>query len=380
MNRKYNMRFDKLNSIWNFEKPIEEIYNTKNNAFDLFRFLLASSIIIFHSYVLTGIQKPDFLAVLTKGQINLAEFAVGGFFAISGFLVTQSLFNSKSVHQYLWKRFLRLFPALLVSLVFSAILIGPFITKLSMRDYFFGSEGVSPWQNIFSNITLSIFNFKYLIRDLFKNNPYPYAVNGSLWTLKHEFASYLLLVVLAFFGFIKHPKLLIIFSGLIGSAYLINHLMGVNLVSKITTTWWIFNSVEYPYFLEYFWMFLLGSIIYIYRKNIFVNSRLLILLFGLVLISIWAGYFHYAWLIFSPYLIIAIAILLPLSGFAKYGDFSYGIYVYAFPIQQTIVFLLYPKINEIQLMLYAFVVTLILAIISWNVVEKPALSLKNRIG
>jgi peptidoglycan/LPS O-acetylase OafA/YrhL len=328
---------------------------------------------------LTGSQKIDFLAIQTKGQINLGEFAVGGFFAISGFLVTQSLLNSKSVLQYLWKRFLRLFPALFASLVFTAILLGPFITHLSMRDYFFGIEGVSPWQNIFSNITLSIFSFKYIIRDLFINNPYPYAVNGSLWTLKHEFASYIILILLSFFSFVKHPKLLLLFTGLIGSAYLVYHFLGVSLVSKITTTWWIFNSVEYPFFLEYFWMFLQGSILYIYRKNIFVNSRLFILFFGLVIISIWAGYFHYAWLFFSPYLIISTAIILPLSAFSKYGDFSYGIYVYAFPIQQTLVYLLYPNINEIQLMAYSFVIALIVAVISWKVIEKPALSLKSKV-
>ncbi len=98
-----------------------------------------------------------------------------------------------------------------------------------------------------------------------------------------------------------------------------------------------------------------------------------------MIISNWAGYFHYMWILFSPYLLIATAIILPLSGFSKYGDFSYGIYVYAFPIQQTIVYLLYPNINEIQLMLYAFVITLIVAVISWKLIEKPALSLKSKI-
>jgi peptidoglycan/LPS O-acetylase OafA/YrhL len=131
------MILSRIKLMWNFEKTIEEVYKPKSNAFDLYRFILASSIIVFHSYGLTGSQKIDFLATYTKGQINLAEFAVGGFFVISGFLVTQSLLNSKSALQYLWKRFLRLFPALFISTVFSALLLGPFITHLSVGSYFF---------------------------------------------------------------------------------------------------------------------------------------------------------------------------------------------------------------------------------------------------
>ncbi len=265
------MILHRIKLMWNFEKTIEEVYKPKRNAFDLYRFILASSIIVFHSYGLSGSQKIDFLAIYTKGQINIGEFAIGGFFVISGFLVTQSLLNSKSGLQFLWKRFLRLFPALFISTVFSALLLGPFITHFSVGDYMFGTEGVSPWQYIFSNITLGIFSFIYPIRDLYMNNPYPYTVNGSLWTLGYEFAIYFLLLLISFFGFIKHTKLLLLFTGFIGWAYLVKLMTGESIVSKITTSWWIFNSPGYPYFLEFLWMFLIGSILYIYRKNIFVN-------------------------------------------------------------------------------------------------------------
>jgi peptidoglycan/LPS O-acetylase OafA/YrhL len=126
-------------------------------------------------------------------------------------------------------------------------------------------------------------------------------------------------------------------------------------------------------------MFLLGSVLYVYRKNIFISTKMIILILGLLLGSIWLGYHHQAWFLFSPYIIISVAILLPLSSFSKYGDFSYGIYVYAFPVQQVIVFLLYPNIGAKRLMVYAFVPTLILAILSWKFIEKPALGLKNKL-
>ena len=105
---------------WGFEKSIAEIYNPKSNAFDILRFILASLVIIHHSYVLLTVPNTNFLVRLTMGQLNLGTFAVGGFFIISGFLVTQSLMHSKNLANYFIKRFLGFFPALFVSLFFSA--------------------------------------------------------------------------------------------------------------------------------------------------------------------------------------------------------------------------------------------------------------------
>lgn len=370
-----------IKSLWNFERTIEEIYQPRKNAFDLYRFVLASLVIVFHSYILSGSKGSDFLAIMTHGQTNLGEFAVGGFFVISGFLITQSLYNSASLFRYLWKRLLRLFPALFTSLFLSAILLGPFITNMSVNDYFFGGQGVGPFKFIFLNMTLNIFGFSYSIRDLFQNNPYPVAVNGSLWTLKHEFASYIIMAFLSYFFILKHPKLHLFFTGGTGLAYLANKFLNINLAGKITTTWWIFHSVEYPFFLKYFWMFLIGSILYTYRKSIFINLRILMLLICIFIGSFWIGYYDYIWFLFSPYLIVATAILLPFSGFSKYGDFSYGMYVYAFPVQQSIMFLLNPIFasSPRRLMLASFLITLVISVFSWKYVEAPALKLKGKL-
>jgi peptidoglycan/LPS O-acetylase OafA/YrhL len=364
--------FHHVLKIWNFRKPIGEVYNPGNNGFDLLRFIWASLVIVFHSYALLGSSDVDFFTKFVKGQSNLGEFAVGGFFVISGFLLVQSLQHSTSLLSYFWKRFLRLFPALLISLIFSTLILGPFITSQSLREYFIGNDGISPFKFIFLNLTLNVFGYMYIVRDLFIHNP-NVAVNGSLWTLKHEFACYLLLAFLSLLGFVKKSKLFLGFTLFIGGAYLANELMNARLIS---TEWWIFNEVEYPYFLKLLWLFLSGSIIYIYRDRIYVSTKIILLFISLLLLSINLRYFYYAWYLLIPYVIISISTLLPLSGFSKYGDFSYGIYVYAFPIQQALVFAFLPSLNEVSLMLYSFLCTLPVAIISWHLVEKPALSLK----
>jgi peptidoglycan/LPS O-acetylase OafA/YrhL len=199
------------------------------------------------------------------------------------------------------------------------------------------------------------------------------AVNGSLWTLKHEFACYVLLALLAVLGFLKRPKLLVGFALFIGAAYLASEKMNIRL---IPSEWWIFNPVEYPYFLKLLWLFLLGALIYIFRDRVYVSTKIILLVLSILLLSINFRYFYYAWYLFIPYVIISIAVLLPVSGFSKYGDFSYGIYVYAFPIQQILVFAFSRSLNEGSLMLSSFLLTLLVAVFSWHLVEKPALRLK----
>ncbi len=367
-----------VKKIWNFEKSILEIYQVKNNAFDVLRFILASLVIVHHSYALLGIANTNLFTQFTVGQLDLGAFAVGSFFIISGFLVTQSLLNTNTLVAYFSKRFLRLFPALFLSLFLSAILLGPFITSQSIMEYYTGTHGTSPLRFIFLNFTLNIFGYDYSIRDLFVHNPHPYAVNGSLWTLKHEFVSYVILAGLFSFGILQRPKLLLMFTGFIGWAYLSNKFMGTLLFGKLTTEWWIFHIVEYPFFLSLLWLFLLGSMLYIYREHVFVSTKMLVFVTGLLLISIRLGYLYYVWHLFFPYLLISFAILLPFSWFSKYGDFSYGIYIYAFPVQQTLVFALYPHIGVRRMMVYSFFITLLISILSWYLVEKPALRFKKK--
>ncbi len=370
----------KFAEIWEFEKPISDIFQVNSNAFDLLRFIFASLVLVHHSYALLGIPGGNFFIRLTGGQLDIGDFSVGSFFIISGFLVTQSLLRSNSLLEYFAKRFLRLFPALFVSLMLSAMFLGPIVTDQSLKDYFIGVHGTSPVKFVFLNFTLNIFGYDYSIRDLFMHNPHPYAVNGSLWTLKHEFVSYVLLAVLFIFGMLKRTKLLLIFTGFVGAAYIGYITQGIRLFGKISTEWWIFHSVEYPFFLKLLWLFMLGSLLFLYREYVFVSTKMLALVTGILLVSIKLGYLYFAWLLIFPYLLIGIAILLPLSSFSKYGDFSYGLYIYAFPIQQLLVFMFYPHIGLRRMIVYSFFLTLLISVLSWHLIEKPSLSLKKKFG
>lgn len=364
--------------ILTFHKPISEIYKINNNAFDVLRFIMASLVIVHHSYDLIASPHQQLFLVMTRWQLTLGSFAVGNFFVISGFLIAQSLLNSRNLLEYFLKRFLRLFPALFVSLFLSAVVLGPLVTRQDIWRYFWGGEGTHPLQFVFLNFTLNIFGFSYSIRDVFAGNPFPYAVNGSLWTLKHEFASYVILAGISLFGALRHPRWLLFFTFFVGGVYLVDDMFGLRPTVGILKTWWVLNDVEYPYFLYLLWLFLCGAILYIYRDKIYINTWMLVFALVVIFISRELGYLYYVWNILSPYLIIGIAILFPFSWFSKYGDFSYGIYIYAFPVQQSLAYLYYPEIDVYSMIFYSFIVTLILSILSWYLVEKPALRLKKK--
>jgi peptidoglycan/LPS O-acetylase OafA/YrhL len=174
----------------------------KENNFDFLRLLFASLVIVSHSYPLTG--KGEYFEFVTNGQLSLGSFSVECFFIMSGYLIYISLQNSKNIFSYLWKRVLRIFPAL-VGLVFVTGLILSFVS--SNPRFFISKHFLS-----YSIDVLSLYNVRYRIGNIFSTNPYPYAINGSLWSLCYEFSMYLLVAL--FFWFRKTKFTLYILASL----------------------------------------------------------------------------------------------------------------------------------------------------------------------
>lgn len=143
------------------------------NCFDFLRFFFAIIIIYSHSFVLLGIKNeffPNFF------KLPLSYYAIAGFFIISGYLVSASWYSDPSVKRFCVKRLIRIIPALFFVVFLSVFILGPLLTQLPMRAYF---ADKSIWTYFMHNI--SIIDVRYYIADLFKKNPYPFVVNGSLW-------------------------------------------------------------------------------------------------------------------------------------------------------------------------------------------------------
>lgn len=336
------------------------------NSFDFLRLLFASFVIITHSNVLTGVGDTDVLFTITHNQITFSYIGVRGFFVISGYLIYQSLIRSSSLGNYFWKRFLRLFPGLFVLLMLTVLLCS-FLYEGNIVSYFTNKQ---TWAYIPNNLSLLFLQFS--IPGIFEHNIFPYVINGSLWTIPFEFLMYTLLSSLFFFK--DRMRKMMVFSGFV-FFYLCTMFFYDN-IGKYG-----FHSLSGDRFLNLGTFFMAGSVLAVIRIENF--KYIPILFFAtvfLLLVSIGVGLFSQLQFLLWPILVILMGVNSKgelITGFAKkIGDLSYGIYLYAFPVQQTLMHFF--PLSPIQLTIFSFVITVLFAYLSWHFVEKKALALKKK--
>jgi len=344
---------------------------TKNN-FDFFRFFAATLVIFSHSYpLLLGVDHGDPFFSWNNSMISLGTIGVAIFFTISGYLISQSWENTNNMKSYFIKRVLRIFPGFFVVVLLTSFVIAPVLLKIDIFDYMKNFN----WEPFFSKL---IFLQQYNIPNLFASNPYPNAVNGSLWTLCIEFFCYILI---AFLGIIFFYKLLGKMKKETGLLFLIISFSSILLFIKLVYSFdWYEGFFERVIFLSVF--FLIGAFYFYHQELIVFRPALIITLVGLCVILIKSPLFVTCCFIAIPYIVLSIGFLqIPyLNKFGLYGDFSYGLYIYAFVIQQILSLYLHNDLTVITLFLLSFILVLPIAILSWYLIEKPALSFKNKLS
>ena len=338
---------------------------TRNaNNFDFIKILFAWLVIVSHSYVLLGNQGCDWLCEATHHYINFSYFGVKGFITISGYLIFKSLNRSPNLIDYLWKRVLRIYPALIIVLVLSVGLA--YLIYQPTNNYFkFNKEA---FDYILNN--LSLYHNQWRIHGVFDTLPNT-AINGSLWTMGFEFFFYLMLLMI--YPFRKYPLVIQIILCLtiiilfIGNIYFIDELRVVPFRLR----------VDFIFELGLFFMIgaFLGAIDW---KDILYKKQMAIIA---TIITVAILYFqpNPIWLCFTwPYLVIFIG-----EGSSKFSNWihanledpSYGIYLYAFPVQQSIIYFFHPSVTV--LLWTSTLIAFGLGILSWKLIEKKTLQFKD---
>jgi peptidoglycan/LPS O-acetylase OafA/YrhL len=330
-----------------------------NNNFDFLRFLFASLVIFSHSYaLLTGDIRNDPFYHLT-GRV-LSEIGVCGFFSISGYLIHQSLQRSSSLFSFVRKRLFRIFPGLIVAILFTTLILGTWLSNLQPARYLGDPQ---TWVYAVKNIFL--IPGTQTLPGVFNQNP-ENAVNGSLWTLRYELLLYALLSVL-FFISLRKKKLVIptVLVVLLAGIFLLRY--NVIPVPAAANKLLYYVSVLGSYFfggalLSLFTDFLkkhkgalllISAAIFIISLFFFVRTLEVARILSFVLMVITFG-LHYA----------------PILNFSRYtGDVSYGTYIYAYPLQQALIAWLQPEAVW-TLMLPSFVLSWLAGLLSWHLVEK----------
>lgn len=335
------------------------------------RFLAASSVILGHAYNLNGL--PDIIETTSLGLFPTGQIAVYIFFIISGYCILQSKINSKTEWSYLFKRVIRIFPGLAVALLFVVFIVGTICTEESIYQYLTNKDTYRYFKNIklfpIAPTTLpSVFNHNTHVE-----------VNGSLWTLAYEFIMYIFVIVEAFLFRSRWHLFTITFG-----AFFISYCIYNDFFSESRTIPFInlslYHSVNFGIY------FILGMLFYIYRDIIVLNRwgafLAIVIWLGMYPLASIKGYFPLITINWVRYFSLSYLVmyLSSLKGvfnnFGKHGDFSYGIYIYSFPVQQMIVLFWGQYLEIYQQILLAYLMVLPLSWLSWHYVEKPVLKYK----
>lgn len=338
----------------------------KNNNLTLVRLVLASAVIWTHSYWRdTGSSDVDHFSPWLG--VPISQFAVDGFFFVSGFLVYASLLRRHQVGEFVAARLARLWPGLTVSVLVTAA-IGGLLTHAEGWSYLTGPT----LKFITYNLSLIVGSF-YLTG--VNCGAEPCVINGSLWTISWEVRCYATLAILATLG-IAGPvamKRLVLPATLIfiavmhvpGTVELVEHHAGHGLAYALGLT-------------DRLWAaFALGIACFIWRDQIRLSwlHTLALLVAVMATTSYGIAIPHLDQLLIAS-VVINLGFLTARNGSvsAKWPDYSYGMYVYAFPVMMGVAALL-PDLPAEGLALITAVFTVIPSALSWHLVEKPALNL-----
>lgn len=366
---------------------LAERYRPAANGFGLIRLTLAAGVLIAHSWPL-GFGKPSPGATFSRGQVELGSLSVKGFFLVSGFLIAGSALRH-SWSRYVWHRFLRIMPAFWVCLVVTALGFAPvaaLIENGGLAGFWTHPQG--PWQYLGVNVFAAM--DQYPISGLLSGIPFgditggPSAFNGSLWTLRYELALYALIAAASLTAVLHRAAraLALVTAGLFAL-----------MVREQVINGWTFRPAPHgavqplpllgsftdDQALYLGFMFLLGCTARLYPRLIPMHGHLALVAAGVLLISLVGGGFYTFGLPAYGYLLLFAAVAMPrrLTRIGRTHDYSYGVYIYAFPVQQTLVLIGAAGFGLAFYLASSLAGTAVLAVASWHLIERPALRLRD---
>ena len=331
-----------------------------SNNFDSLRLILALLVIFSHSYMVgRGSNLIEPLYVLTGGQLTLGYISVWGFFGISGFLITKSWLGSPSVWKFLRHRVGRIYPGFTVAALICAFLVIPIATSIqSIRQ-------ISPLHFILHTLRLNIWELPYA----FDRNAFPNSVNSSLWSIPFEFWCYLMTLLMGLLGVLRWRHLLsLIFLGLLCGRLLFDMTGSqphwpflANIIGDLYT--WF---VVLPFFMA-------GMLFHLYGGPRLIRTPWVVLSAVVLVVSVAIPHaLLFTMPICGVYLLMKLAYARSLNflDLGRRGDFSYGVYLYAWPIQQLVVMKAGGALNPLLLFAVAAPSALLLGMLSWFLVER----------
>ncbi len=334
------------------------------HGFDLVRLLAALGVVFSHSFATVGQLASEPIWRVVPGIFNAATASVGCFFAISGFLVTRSFLaratSMRGIASFVLARLLRIFPAFIVCLI-ASMLLGAIVTTLTSQTYWASPQ---TWDYLWQNLILRRVNE---LPGVFTSNPHGSGVNGSIWTIPLEVGMY---VATLAFGLLAawRWRTAIVAVALVAWCYLApqtfvffvqqerNAAYAV-LCYAIGTMWAVWNVGQTLTLRAAAAL----TIVFVvaFTQNVDLDIARLFAFAVVALLALYVGRMQWSWM----------------SHASRFGDLSYGVFLYSSPVQQTLVWAI-PGIGLMSVLFASSALALVAAFLSWHVIEKRALRLK----
>jgi peptidoglycan/LPS O-acetylase OafA/YrhL len=336
---------------------LQERFDARRNNFDLIRLMLAVIVAGAHAVAIRTGDQPYF------GINTTADFALDGFFILSGFLVTRSWLILNDFWRYAWHRFLRIMPGFWVCLLVLAFVVAP--TALALEGRPLSELFSSPDSAIrFVLINSGLMVFTYEIASVFANNPLPLSVDGSLWTLILEAGCYFVLACLGLIGVLRRRKWVVpVFALLLWTMATLydfqiyqgigNETLRMLMLFMIGASLYLFAD-RVP---MRFWLAVAATVVFLGSAALLDNYRMV-------------GAVPFA------YLLIYLAAGLPWTLRLR-TDLSYGAYIYHWPVEQLLMLTVLARLPTAAFVTTSLILIIPVALMSWFGIERRALHQKN---
>lgn len=334
----------------------------RQNNFDLLRLLAALGVFFAHGFYLYDKTGPAFF----NNTHSLGSLSVYVFFFISGHLTLQSWRRNPHLSAFAAKRALRIFPGLIVASAISVFVIGTLVTRLEPVEFL---SSPSTWGQ-FANYASALAT-RHELPGVFEQLPFAHAVNGSLWTIKYEIVMYCLLALIGVAGLL--------------SRWWLSLLVTVCLYAALLPQPWSLTQggpLDWKEFWPFAAIFFTGAA-FNYLPSMPLRWMIAPMLAGLALTFVKAhpALTQLGVLIWLPCTVWLLAFFRPLTRLQPRHDLSYGIYIYAFPVQQAITELsLSNGLSKLSCLAISLTLTLLLALWSWFAIERPSIHKARSIG
>ena len=338
----------------------------RDNNLNLMRVIAAMLVLLSHSFTVATGDSSSEPGRLQLG-LTLGDFAVDIFFVMSGYLVTKSITRSQSLRHYALARGFRIFPGLWIALAISTAIVCVWFTSAPLSHNLLDLE---VWRYVLKNaivVTGPVFGFP----GAFSGNPYPASVNASLWTLPLELWMYIVLAIAWVLSRLLPWKRPDNFQNMVRALAVVLTVAAIGCVAIGHPS----NSLRHAS------MFYIAACLYGFQDRVPLRGAAFVTVLAMLLGAAFLPRlaFEVPYRLLVPYLVLYVAFI-P-GGFVRryncVGDYSYGIYIYAFPIQQMCA-ASFPGISVLRLFLLSGALTVVCAMLSWHLIEKAAMQWRVR--